>query len=54
MFIFQILDVLRNIHKCSVSALHKDHLLQGLFFQDKEMMEMYRNFPEVLFFDGTY
>ncbi|KAG8176409.1 hypothetical protein JTE90_018401 [Oedothorax gibbosus] len=50
----KILDLLQNVHKCTVTALHDKLLLQGLFFQDQEMKNMYMNFPEVLFFDGTY
>ncbi|KAG8171930.1 hypothetical protein JTE90_004910 [Oedothorax gibbosus] len=50
----QILDVLQNVHNCSVSVLQESNVLQGIFFQDPDMMRMYGNFPELLFFDGTY
>ncbi|KAG8175822.1 hypothetical protein JTE90_013373 [Oedothorax gibbosus] len=52
---FEILSTLKNVHGCSVSALKdNEDTLQGLFFQDKEMKKMYNNYPEVVFFDGTY
>ncbi|KAG8171394.1 hypothetical protein JTE90_018414 [Oedothorax gibbosus] len=50
----EILDVLQIGHNCSVSLLQESNVLQGIFLQDPEMMRMYGNFPELLFFDGTY
>lgn len=54
-YLFQILTTLQNVHKCFVSVLKDDdNTRQGIFFQDKEMSNMYQNYPEVMFSDGTY
>lgn len=47
--------MLQSKFKCSVAALHDEKkILQGLFWQDQDMKRDFQNFPELIFFDGTY
>ncbi|VDI16269.1 zinc finger SWIM domain-containing protein 3 [Mytilus galloprovincialis] len=32
----------------------EDNVLQGLFYQDKEMLQNFENYPEILFIDSTF
>lgn len=45
---------IKDTHGCDASLLVSENILQGIFFQDEEMRQSYRNFPEIIFFDGTY
>ena len=35
-------------------AVTKDDVVDGIFYQDKEMRHIYRCFPEMVFVDATY
>lgn len=50
----QVIHKLQDKYGCSVNVLEENNVLQGIFFQDEIMKEMYSHFPEILFIDGTY
>lgn len=52
------MGILKEKYNCSVAALYEDDdeekMLMGLFWQDRDMKRDFSNFPEMVFFDGTY
>uniref|UniRef100_A0A1X7VH59 ZSWIM1/3 RNaseH-like domain-containing protein n=1 Tax=Amphimedon queenslandica TaxID=400682 RepID=A0A1X7VH59_AMPQE len=46
---------LTDKHGATVDVVaNEDSLLTGIFFQDKEMKDMFAAYPEILFIDATY
>lgn len=44
----------QNLPSVNMEVTHCDGEVRGLFFQDKEMREIFTKFPEVLMVDSTY
>ena len=53
-----MIDVVSNVHIFIGAVVEvivsTDNVLSGIYFQDRNMREMYASFPEMLFVDATH